>query len=194
MFTVRGSFKKACSILGSFQPRWSFRVFTQEQEACLSEIKFSTGLAEGVIATYGMLGFTVPHFIISGTDTPCEQLERKLKEQFPKGLEVDKDSELGKQIAAAIQKLEGLMPEMQLICKENPREDPKAAADHKQTIVLKATLMSAAACAIKENTEDLSKMIDKAEASLKEDGDRAAKVEVCFLVFHVWEAKEVPIN
>ena len=60
---------------------------------------------------------------------------------------------------------------MQLICKENPREDPKAQADHKQTIVLKATLMSAAACAIKEITEDMSKMIDKAEASLKEDGE-----------------------
>eukprot|EP00434_Breviolum_minutum_P023981 symbB.v1.2.021164.t1/scaffold1815.1/size100239/9 len=143
----------------------------KEQEKCLSEIKFSTGLAEGVIATYGMLGFTVPHFIISGTDTPCEQLEKKLKEDFPKGLEVDKDSELGKQIADAIKKLEGLMPEMQLICKENPREDPKAQADHKQTIVLKATLMSAAACAIKENTEDMSKMIEKAEASLKEDGE-----------------------
>lgn len=155
---------------------------TQEQEKCLSEIKFSTGLAEGVIATYGMLGFTVPHFIISGTDTPCEQLEKKLKEDFPKGLEVDKDSDLGKQIADAIKKLEGLMPEMQLICKENPREDPKAQADHKQTIVLKATLMSAAACAIKENTEDMSKMIEKAEASLKEDGDRAAKGG-CFLVF-----------
>lgn len=142
----------------------------REQSGVLSEIKFMTGLAEGVVATYGMLGFTVPHFIIQGTATPVEQLESKLK-KFEEGLAIDAESELGKEIATAIEKLKGMMPQMQLICKENPREEGKEAVDHKQTIALKATLMAGSACAIKGNKEELVKMIEKAEASLKEDGE-----------------------
>ncbi|CAJ1428246.1 unnamed protein product [Effrenium voratum] len=142
----------------------------KEQYGVLSDLKFSTDLADGVIATYGMLGFTCPHFIIEGTATPVEQLESKLK-KFQEGLDVDPDSELGKQLAAGIEKLKGLMPQMALICKENPRESMQEAADHKQTIALKATLMAGAAVAIKSNKEQLTKMIEKSEAALKEDGE-----------------------
>ena len=142
----------------------------KEQSGVLSEMKFTTDLAEGVIATYGMLGFTVPHFIIQGTATPCEQLESKLT-SFKEGLDIDPESENGKKLAEGIEKLKGLMPQMQLICKENPREEMKAAADYKQTIALKATMMAGSACAIKGNKEELSKMIEKSEAALKEDGE-----------------------
>ena len=142
----------------------------REQSAVVSEIKFMTGLAEGVVATYGMLGFTVPHFIIQGTDTPVEQLESKLK-KFEEGLAIDKESELGKEIATGMEKLKEMMPQIQLICKENPREEGKEAVDYKHTIALKATLMAGSACAIKGNKEELVKMIEKAEASLKEDGE-----------------------
>ena len=142
----------------------------KEQSRVVSEMKFTTGLAEGVIATYGMLGFTVPHFIISGTVPPMEQLESKLT-YFKEGLAIDPESELGKQLSAGIEKVEGLIPQMQLICKENPRQDMKESADYKQTIALKATLMAGSACAIKGNLEELGKMIEKAEAALKEDGE-----------------------
>lgn len=131
----------------------------KEQSGVLSELKFTQSLVDGTIATYGMLGFTVPHFIISGTATPCEQVESKLK-KFEEGLAIDPESELGKELAAGIEKLKGLMPQMQLICKENPREEMKEAADYKETIRLKGTLMAASACAIKENKEELSKMIE----------------------------------
>lgn len=142
----------------------------KEQSRVVSEMKFTTDLAEGVIATYGMLGFTVPHFIISGTVPPMEQLESKLT-YFKEGLAIDPESELGKQLSAGIEKVEGLIPQMQLICKENPRQDMKESADYKQTIALKATLMAGSACAIKGNLEELGKMIEKAEAALKEDGE-----------------------
>lgn len=142
----------------------------KEQSQVVSEMKFTTDLAEGVIATYGMLGFTIPHFIIQGTVPPMEQLESKLT-YFKEGLAIDPESELGKQLSAGIEKVEGLIPQMQLICKENPRQDMKESADYKQTIALKATLMAGSACAIKGNLEELGKMIEKAEAALKEDGE-----------------------
>lgn len=142
----------------------------KEQSDTLRDVDFMMPLVDGIIATYGMLGFTVPHFIIQGSVPVMEQLEARLV-RWQVGLDVDPESELGKKIKAGIEKLKGVMPQCELICKEHPQFSLDDSRERQPTINLKATFFAGVACAIKLNKDDLIKMIEKAEAALKEDGE-----------------------
>eukprot|EP00913_Durusdinium_trenchii_P030693 g28747.t1 len=137
-----------------------------EQDTELRDAVFMMDLVNGVVTTYALIGFTIPEFVIQGSDEVEVQLEKRIP-RWEAGRDIDKESELGKKIQAQIEKLQEAMPQIQLICKENPKFSFEDQRECKETINMKATLFAGAACAIKGNTEELAKMIAKAEEEFK---------------------------